>query len=174
MARDDCCPRHTIKPPEPQERYSRQALRPVRPKRFSIILNGTLYWYPLWSGEVGDKLVEQVGELAGCLLVGGVPGAGDQLHAAAPQARDGQLPQVIEVHQLLALALQDRQGLPEDAPGSTPRSPRSPRPWPGRTRPAPQRSRAGSSPRRSWPEPTPRARAGRRPGTGTAARTTRS
>jgi MFS family permease len=61
--------------------------------------------------KVGDELPEQAGELLRCFLVGGVPGAWNQLYAAAPQARDGQLLQVAEVDQLLAFAVQDGQGL---------------------------------------------------------------
>jgi len=61
--------------------------------------------------EVGDELPEQAGELLRCFLVGGVPGAWNQLYAAAPQAREGQLLQVAEVDQLLAFAVQDGQGL---------------------------------------------------------------
>jgi len=44
-----------------------------------------------------------------------VAGAGDQLHGAAPQGGDGQLAQVVEADQLLAVAVQDRQRLPEGA-----------------------------------------------------------
>lgn len=64
---------------------------------------------PPQSGKVGDELAEQGGERGRFLLVGGVAGAGDQLHGAAPQGRDGQLPQVVEADQLLAPALQDGQ-----------------------------------------------------------------
>jgi hypothetical protein len=59
------------------------------------------------SAEVGDELSEQGGEGLGGLLVGSVTGGGDQLDGAAPQGGDGELAQVVEVDQLLALALQD-------------------------------------------------------------------
>jgi hypothetical protein len=40
--------------------------------------------------QVSHELLQQVGELKWPLLMRGVPGAGDQLDLAAPEARDGQ------------------------------------------------------------------------------------
>jgi EmrB/QacA subfamily drug resistance transporter len=65
------------------------------------------------SAEVGDELPEQGGERRRGLLVGSVPGTGDHLHGAAPQGGSGELVQVTEADQLLALAVQDRQRLPQ-------------------------------------------------------------
>jgi hypothetical protein len=45
--------------------------------------------------------------------MGGVPGTGDQPHAAAPQARNAELLEVTQVHQLLTLTVQDRQRPPQ-------------------------------------------------------------